>query len=202
MLHYEAINKVSLDVLKKLMQLNALIDFYLVGGTALALQLGHRFSIDLDLFTGKDFTAIELTVPLEKLYPLKITGQHHNTLNLYIEDVKVDIMSFNYPLLRPIQKDDGIRFMGMEDIGSMKLSAIAQRGSKKDFFDLFFLLKEFNLEEMFRNFQKKFPGTDLFHITKSLIYFDDADPEPDPVLVRKISWVEVKKEMARIVRKL
>jgi len=202
MLHYEAIDNVSLDILKKLMQLNELNDFYLVGGTALALLLGHRFSIDLALFTGKDFTTRELTETLQKHFTVQITGEFHNTLNLFLETIKVDLISFKYPLLKPIQTVDGIRLMGLEDICSMKLSAIAQRGSKKDFFDLYFLLEKFTLDEIFQNFQKKFPGTDLFHIIKSLTYFEDADPEPDPVLVKKVDWAKVKKELQRIVRML
>jgi predicted nucleotidyltransferase component of viral defense system len=202
MLHYEAINQSTLEILKKLMQVNALNDFYLVGGTALALQFGHRFSIDLDLFTGKDFSAQEIIEPLREELEIKVTAEYHNTLNLIINDVKVDLLSYKYPLLGTIQNIDGIRFIGLEDISPMKLSAIAQRGSKKDFYDLYFLLQRFTLEEMFNNFQKKFPGTDLFHITKSLVFFEDAENEPDPILIKKISWNAVKKEMERVVRKL
>ena len=168
----------------------------------MALQLGHRFSIDLDLFTVKDFTKHELTETLQKHFTVQITGEFHNTLNLFINSVKVDLISFKYPLLRAIQTVDGIRIMGLEDICSMKLAAVAQRGSKKDFFDLYFLLEHFPINEMFQNFQRKFPSTDLFHITKSLIYFEDADPEPDPVLVKMVDWIIVKKELQRVIRTL
>ncbi len=207
MLQYTTINPTTLELLKLLMQEKCLDDFNLVGGTALALQLGHRVSIDLDLFSinefdtkyilselGKKFRSVEITE-----YPFSIIQKieyPENTQNF----VKVDIVKYPYKLLKQPINLDGIRLLTKEDIIPMKLSAIGSRGSKKDFFDIYFLLKEFNLGEMFTLFEQKFPNVNYFHIVKSLTYFDDADKELNPKTLIKITWEEVKKEILKHVK--
>ena len=207
MLQYTTINPTTLELLKLLMQEKCLDDFNLVGGTALALQLGHRVSIDLDLFSinefdtkyilselGKKFRSVEITE-----YPFSIIQKieyPENTQNF----VKVDIVKYPYKLLKQPINLDGIRLLTKEDIIPMKLSALGSRGSKKDFFDIYFLLKEFNLGEMFTLFEQKFPNVNYFHIVKSLTYFDDADKELNPKTLIKITWEEVKKEILKHVK--
>lgn len=182
------------------MQIKELGDFYLVGGSALALRLGHRLSVDLDLFSGKDIDTKLLPEVLKKYFALTVTGEIHNTLNLFLNGIKADLISFKYPLISEILMEDGIRIAGLPDIAAMKLSVLAQRGSRKDFYDIYFLLKEYSLGELFKFFQQKFAATELFHVVKSLTYFDDAEPDPDPILIAKVEWSTVKKELQNAVK--
>ena len=121
------------------MVLPILDDFYLVGGTALALHLGHRISVDLDLFSNSEFDTQEMIQQLEnKISINKIIGEAKNSLNLVIDNVEVDILRHNYPLIEPVSIIDNIRLLSDKDIAALKLSAIARRGSKKDFYDVYF----------------------------------------------------------------
>ena len=115
--------------------------------------------------------------------------------------VKVDIIKYPYSLIKQPITIDGIRLLTKEDIIPMKLSAIGNRGSKKDFYDIYFLLQEYNLEEMFIMFEQKFPNVNYFHIIKSLTYFDDADTELNPKMLIKTSWEQVKNEIKKQVKK-
>ncbi|MBN2790631.1 MAG: nucleotidyl transferase AbiEii/AbiGii toxin family protein [Candidatus Delongbacteria bacterium] len=203
MLQYRTIDKRTLELLKQLMQIPELYDFALVGGTALALQLGHRISIDLDLFTNKEFNKDELLELLEKKYTITDISIEVNALNLSVEyplksenTIKLDLIKYSYPKLKPIIEIEGIRLFDIEDIIPMKLSAIANRGSKKDFYDIYYILKRFSLTEMMDLFHHKFPNINQFHIIKSLTYFIDAECEPDPIILEKsIIWSEVKKKI-------
>lgn len=203
MLQYRTVNPRTLELLKKLMVLNELQDFFLVGGTALALQLGHRVSIDLDLFTQRDFDTKNLSFKLEKEFETSDIIEEKNTLNLNIihpkksnNIIKIDLIKYSYPLLNPILEIEGIRMLSVEDIIPMKLSAIAGRGSKKDFYDIFYLLKSYSFEEMVGLFKKKFPNTNEFHVLKSLSYFEDAEIEPNPKMTERTYWKTVKSKIA------
>ncbi len=177
--------------------------FVLVGGTALALQIGHRKSIDLDMFTNQDFDTENLVLNLIKQYDLVTTQQLPQTLIGSINGIKVDFIRFKYPFIRPIKTIDGIRMLSIEDIAPMKLDAITGRGSKKDFFDMFYLLQQFSLESMFALYQEKYPHQTIFHVARSLVYFEDAEHNPDPVLIdKKITWSKVKKALIQEVKKL
>lgn len=199
MLQYSAVNKGTLELLKSLMTQDFLSGFYLVGGTALALQIGHRISLDLDLFSETDFNPSELRSDLEKVYSIKIVSENKGGLNMMIKFpknsgniVKVDFVKYRYPILKPVVITDGIRFLSKEDIIPMKLAAISNRGAKKDFYDLFFLLQEFSLKEMMTLFERKYSSDNNFYVIKSITYFDDAENEADPVLLKKVSWEKVK----------
>ncbi len=203
MLQHRTVHPTTLELLKKLMHLPESKDFFLVGGTALALQLGHRFSEDLDLFTLNEFDSNLLFEKLEKQFSITDKSEQKNTLNINIVSpkdkigniVKVDFVRYFYPLLKPIKNIENIRLLEIEDIIPMKLSAIAGRGSKKDFYDLFFLLKSYSIEKMFELFRQKFPTTNEFQIIKSLTYFEDAELEPNPITFDKVSWNSVKETM-------
>jgi len=175
-------------------------DFILVGGTGLALQMGHRVSDDLDLFCKKPFDPLQLLALLEPYGKVTVTGEAANTLNCFINGIKIDFLRYAYPLISVVVIEDGIRIAGMPDIAAMKLSAIAQRGSRKDFYDLNELMNQYPLTELLLFFRKKFPSVDTFHILKSLTYFDDADQEKDPVLLRKLTWNQVKKNIIREIK--
>jgi len=192
MLKYEAIYPGTLELLKKLMKLPGLDNFYLVGGTALALRIGHRISIDLDLFTHVEFSTQELISEIELLGSIKIIGEARNTLNVVIDGVEVDIIRHNYPLLEEIEIIDGLRLISKKDIAAMKLSAIARRGSKKDFYDVYFILQEFSTEELFEFYKLKYKSREMFHLVKSLVYFGEADLEPAPEMLIDVDWSNVK----------
>lgn len=184
------------------MQLSELQDFFLVGGTALALQLGHRISVDIDLFAQKDFDTNELFDKLNSKFVITDKSEETNTLNfnvLFPEQtdnlVKVDLIKYRYPLIQPIIESDGIRLLSIEDIIPMKLSAVAGRGSKKDFYDIFYLLQKYSLAQMFGFFEQKFKNTNTFHVLKSLTYFEDAEIEPNPITIEEANWDEVKKKI-------
>ena len=204
MLQTQTVEPFTLELLKELMTKSYLDAFVLVGGTALALQMGHRQSIDLDLFTIQDFVAEELVHSFKSDYEnVSVTFQQKQTLLCKINDVKVDCIRFKYPFIRPVLEVEGVRMLSFEDIAPMKLDAIAGRGSKKDFFDLYFLLQKYDLETMMGFYQEKYPHQNLFHIVRSLAYFADADVQPDPfVFDKKITWTKVKKAISKEVQKI
>jgi len=181
-----------LELLKKLMKIPGLDNFYLVGGTALALRIGHRISVDLDLFSHVEFSPQELISEIELIGSTKIIGEARNTLNVVIDGVEVDIIRHNYPLLEEIEIIDGLRLISKKDIAAMKLSAIARRGSKKDFYDVYFILQEFSTEELFEFYKLKYESREIFHLVKSLVYFGEADLEPAPKMLIDVDWNNVK----------
>uniref|UniRef100_UPI004048E5C0 nucleotidyl transferase AbiEii/AbiGii toxin family protein n=2 Tax=Roseivirga sp. TaxID=1964215 RepID=UPI004048E5C0 len=198
MLYRETVEFSTLELLRRLLSLEPFKDFALAGGTALALQYGHRISVDLDLFIGSSFNTEEALQSIKEAKPsYQIIGQGKNTLNLVIEGVKVDFLSHQYPQLSEQIDLDGIRFMSVKDIAAMKLSAMAQRGSKKDFFDVDELLKHFSLRELISFYSMKYNEQNLFYLLKSLTYFQDAEVEPDPKVLNGVSWGDVKSNLIR-----
>ncbi|NOX47142.1 MAG: nucleotidyl transferase AbiEii/AbiGii toxin family protein [Chlorobi bacterium] len=203
MLQYQAVEPATLGLLRKL-QLKPYLDkFYLVGGTALAMHLGHRVSVDIDLFTLEDFNPDEILTYLSSdfntIEPLIKTN---NTLLAEVEGIRVDLIKFNYPFQRIIKEDD-IRLLSLEDIAPMKLDAITGRGKKKDFYDLFYLLQRFTLSEMLDLHKQKYQHSTLFHVIKSLTWFADAEDDAEPlVLDKSITWQIVKSEISKAVNLL
>lgn len=204
MLQTQTVEPYTLELLKQLMADSDLNHFVLVGGTALALQMGNRESIDLDLFTIQDFTSEDLKQNLIKKYDnLIVSLQTPQTLLCKINDVKVDFIRFKYPFIRPLIEIDGIRMLSIEDIAPMKLDAIAGRGSKKDFFDLYFLLQKYSLEQLLQLYAEKYPHQTIFHVVRSLAYFSDADVQPDPIVFdKKTTWAKVKKAISKEIQNI
>lgn len=201
MLHYETVHTQPLELLKELNSFAPLNDFYLVGGTALSLQAGHRISIDLDFFSNAGFDASLLLESLKTKFTARAFNIANNTLTAVIKEIKVDFIRHNYPLIKPVQTMEGIRLLSKEDIAAMKLNSITIRGSKKDFYDLYELLKVFTLEQMLGFFCTKYDESLQFMVLKSLVYFEDADAEPSPVLVKKTDWESVKNKIKDELRK-
>jgi len=193
MLQTRTIEPGTLELLKKLMSIPFLDSFYLVGGTALALQFGHRMSIDIDLFTLDDFDNNNLIEILSKSFEVSIEFENRNMVITYINNIKVDFVKMGYPILFEPLLIENIRMLDIRDIAAMKLKAIAQRGSKKDFFDIFFFLQQMKMESMLQLFKRKFEQHELFYIVKSLTYFNDAENDADPILFDKdVTWAKVK----------
>jgi predicted nucleotidyltransferase component of viral defense system len=203
MLHLATIEPVTLGLLKSLMAKNYLEQFVLVGGTALALQIGHRKSIDLDMFTILDLDTDVLVDSLKKEYQVTERIKTKGSLISDIEGIKVDFIRFKYSFAYPIKEMDGIRLLAVEDIAPMKIDAISGRGSKKDFYDLYFLLERFSLEEILALYSAKYQHSTLFHVIKSLTWFEDAEPQTPPdILDKKVTWDKVKKRILQAVTKL
>ena len=203
MLHYQTVEPHTLELLKSLMQKSYLQQFVLVGGTALALQIGHRKSVDLDMFTVQDFNTEKLVPLLLQDYSLVPTLQLPQTLIADINEVKVDFIRFKYRFIRPIIEIEGLRMLSIEDIAPMKLDAITGRGSKKDFFDLYFLLQQFSLDKLFELYLEKYPHQTTFHVARSIAYFVDAENNPDPLVFdKKVTWAKVKKTISKEIQKL
>jgi len=189
------------QVLNKIKDLSLIQNYYLAGGTALALQLGHRKSIDLDFFTD-NFPKIETLIQeLSKFNP-QIISQNENTLDVLIDGVKVSFLEYKYKMNSPLKTFEGVNVADIIDIACMKLTAVSSRGSKKDFIDLYFILQQYPLEYLLEQFKSKYVGVQysIKHILKSLIYFEDAeqDPEVDYLNGEGVSWDLVKSKIVEI----
>lgn len=192
MLHYETVDRATLELLKQLQSIELFQHLRLVGGTALALQEGHRKSIDLDLFGNIDVDVLEINNVLSQIGTITQIRNSKNIHIYIINGIKVDIVNYMYPWLNEVLETDGIRLAGYEDIAAMKLAAISGRGTKKDFVDIYYLLNLISLSEMIKLYQKKYADGSIFMVLKSLIYFNDAEPDIMPDMLKQLSWGEVK----------
>ena len=121
-------------------------------------------------------------------------------INIFsIDNVKVDFVNYSYPWLQNQLLFDGIRLAGIEDIAAMKLAAITGRGSRKDFIDLYFLIQELNLNELFDFYKNKYQDGSEYMVLKSLTYFDDAESDPEVEMIEKVRWVQVKRDILQAV---
>jgi len=200
MLHREAVNEPVLELIYTLMKESFLQDFFLVGGTGLALQIGHRKSDDIDLFTINDFDQERLLERLEAEFNFSMDYIENNTIKGFIDDVKVDILSHKYPLIKPVCEIEGIQIASVQDISAMKVNAISNDGTRiKDFVDLYFLLQEHGIGQLLDSYQAKYALRNVLHALKSLNYFDEVETEDWPVIVREtgLSWERVKKVIDR-----
>jgi hypothetical protein len=173
----------------------------LVGGTALAMQLGHRTSVDLDLFGDVYVDSESLKIAFEKQHlPSVVTQTSTHIFQFLIHSVQVDVVAYPYPWLEDPVVGDGFVLAGLSDIAAMKLSAVTNRGTKKDFVDLFFLLNSFTLDEMLNLYKAKYPDGAIFNVIKSLAYFNDAEADPMPRMLAPCQWNQVKQTIANSVR--
>ncbi len=192
MLYLETVESSTLELLKKLQRLPVLEQTRLVGGTALALQLGHRKSIDLDFFGTIDCEAEYLRESIAGIASLTILKESPH-IHIYIVDgIKVDIVNYKYPWLDDVVVEQGLRLASVNDIAAMKITAIIGRGTKKDFIDIAFLLHHFSLEEILHFYAAKYNDSSVFMAMKSLAYFDDAEADPMPDMFVNQSWQQVK----------
>lgn len=191
----EIISKETRSNLELLNKANILDNFYLAGGTGLALQIKHRLSIDLDFFTEKDINIKALMDRLQELGEITVSKEAENTLNGTFNKTEIMFLKYAYPLLFPLKEVEGIIIADSRDIGCMKISAVSSRGTKKDFIDLFFICKNIiDFKELLELFKKKYKDVDynMIHILKSLVYFDDAEKDPMPKMLTPVSWNKVK----------
>lgn len=205
-MHTETIKKSTQRIFEEIGSLEIIkTKFYLAGGTALALIYGHRKSIDLDFFTKENFNNQDILKEIKKKFAVKILSQEEDTLHILIDNVKISFFKYNYKILFPfIKYNENINLANPIDIACMKLDAISDRGLKKDFVDLFFILKDYKLFELLNYFEKKYKDSDysFLHILKSLIYFEKADDDPSPVMLKNANWRIIKKTIEKEVLKL
>lgn len=193
----EILTRTQKRVLKVLGPFTQQHDFYLAGGTALAIHLGHRRSKDLDWFTtGRIPDAMTLATSIRgEGIPLVVRQVAQGTLNGSISRIPVSFFEYQYPLFRKeiFWSEYGCRLASLQDIACMKLSAISQRGHKKDFVDLYALgTKYFSLSQMLSSYRKKFSLKDIGHVVFALSYFDDAEKERMPVMVWGTQWKTIR----------
>ena len=204
MLCHAAIEHATLELLKRIQALPELAATRLVGGTALAMQLGHRVSVDLDIFGEWDLNC-DLVAVLRAVGNVQTPrGSKDGRMRFFtIDGVKVDCVTYSrYPWLDPPVCEEGVRLASERDIAAMKINAITNRGTRKDFVDLAFLLRRYSLSEMIEWYVAKYPDGHVALAARSLSYFADAEETPQPLMLQPFDWDEAKDIIRRSVRDL
>lgn len=196
---------------KALRQLGAFLserDCYLGGGTAIALQLGHRHSVDLDWFTARSFDSDALAGQMDAFRGqpgVNVEAVEPGTVHATLSGVRLSVLEYRYPLLRPLVDWPlyECRLASLEDLGCMKLVAIAQRGAKKDFIDLYALgQRGFSLERLLEAYRQKYQARDVAHVLYALTWFVDADEQRTPKMLWPVDWRECKRAIRSWVKAL
>jgi len=207
-LHFEVIDSKTKSLLYELMALEELSSYYLVGGTALALHLGHRISVDLDFF-GKTFVDYDdLIFKCQNIGTLELPQKYSNKDNstkliqFNLNQVKIDILQYQENLLMPLVLLDNLRLASIEDIAAMKIRAIEDRTTKKDFYDLYILLEKFSLEEILSFASKKYNSKSPVFAVECIMDIDQADLELDPVSLIDVNWDIVKSRIIKEAKKI
>lgn len=202
-MHWETVDPLLKEVLEDLMSEPLFDSFRLVGGTALSLQLGHRKSIDIDLFTADNYGSIDfesIDEFLRKQFKA-VTTNHTGPIGMGItyyvghsanEQVKLDLY-YTEPFIRDPVNDENNRMASIEDIIGMKIDIIGRTGRKKDFWDLHELHDNYSIDKMISLYREKFPyGFNEDEIRKAFLNFSEADVEPDPICLLNKHWELIK----------
>lgn len=206
-MYFKCLPPEARELLTKLCKTARGHEFILAGGTGLALQLGHRISMDLDFFTHKAFSTEQAFQEVKRLgLNPKLLEESEGSLTVTIDGTKVSMFRYPYPFIEEMKEADDVPVASVIDIASMKIIAISQRGAKRDFFDLYFILQDIPFRKIAENMTKRF-GNDRInpvHIGKSIVFFNDADADPEPRLSRKDkpSWEKVKKFFVKNVQQM
>jgi len=198
MLSLQTVQPDTLELLKTLMRLPILSDMRLVGDTALALQYGHRRSVDLDFFGHTTENVDELTEAIREEVGHIQTLSATKRIKVYnIQNVKVDIVNYDYPWIDDAVIEGDIRMASPKDIAAMKVNAVIGRGTKKDFIDIFFLLQHYTFDELLQFYKKKYPDGSEFRALLSMAYFADADLQAMPYMYENIEWSDIKQRIRK-----
>lgn len=202
MLSYQTIEPHTLELLKKLMAEPSLTGTRLVGGTSLALQYGHRSSVDLDFFGTLDDDPLSIRECLERIGHVGVLKET-KTIRIYdLDKVKIDFVNYSrYQWLAEAITEDGLRLASPQDIAAMKVNAIEGRGTRKDFVDIYFLLQHYSLDDILGFYQEKYPEHSVFRALMSLTYFEDAEKQMMPKMFSKVTWDEMKAYIIKEVEK-
>jgi hypothetical protein len=198
----ELIEQATFELIQQLQNFSELKEFYLVGGTALTLQFGHRNSVDIDLFSTKDFLDSTIINFLRTKFTIDLVYNKPNSIICIINGVKVDFIKHDYPIIEQIITEEGIRMLSQQDICAMKLNAIQNSGQRlKDFIDIYFLLEHFSIKQMLEFYSKKYPIMNPVIALRAITYFDDIDPNIDPPkLVTPLPLEKIKKRIVHAVQ--
>ena len=174
--------------------------FVLAGGTAIALRLGHRLSEDYDFFTIRSFGPDRLHQAIIRLdLETTVLQEEPGTLTLLADGVKVSFFHYPYAFLEDMSKLYGVKVAGLIDLASMKLMALMQRGAKRDYVDLYWILRDIPFSKIAENMVKRYGSNRVnpLVVGKALVFFQDADADPDPeYLGNHIAWSKIKKYLA------
>ena len=187
----------TFQLIQQLQSIPELKEFYLVGGTSLALQMGHRNSIDIDLFTQNSFNAEIIADALKDKHSFSTTLARNNVVLAVVDNIKTDFIRHDYPLINPPVTEEGITYISKEDIAAMKIHAIIQSGKRlKDFIDIYVLLEHITLNKMIGFFEQKYTYSNAMIALKAINYFDDIDVDIDPPkMLHPISIDDIKKRI-------
>lgn len=194
------------SLLRQLGQLSSIRRFYLAGGSAVALHLGHRVSVDLDFFTSRDEYAMEpLVQDLQSVGHLVIEQQERGTLNGTLEGTQFSFFVYPYPLLADLNTLQDVQVASLLDLALMKLISISQRGAKRDFLDLYQVCRSaYSLDDLLPRLPQKYARVSYppYQILRSLVYFEDAESDPMPKMLIRLAWSDVKSFFKSEVRRL
>jgi predicted nucleotidyltransferase component of viral defense system len=202
MLHRETIEPDTLSLILSLQEKSYTQNFLLVGGTALALQLGHRTSADIDLFTNVRFDVPELLTLLQNDFTVHIRNQMNHALLVDITKIKTDFVFQPADIIEPAVETENVRMASLKEISAMKIGAITARGRRRDFIDLYCLLNHFTLTEILDAFLKKYKDATLELAIRSLFYFADADNDLEAKCFFDYNWNNVKAKIKKEASKL
>lgn len=190
--------------LESLSKLGFVADYYLAGGTAAALQLGHRVSYDLDFFSNQPVIPTQIVQDLAQVGTLHTDQNDPGTFLGALDSVKISFFRYLYPMVGKEEEYCGVRIASLLDIGCMKLEAIASRGIMRDFVDMYLISQRLGLEHVLEAAKVKFAKTDYSetHFLRSLAYFDDADTANPPTMLISWDWDEIKRYFEREVKQL
>ena len=195
-LFWNTITNPMREVLRGFMQSELGSQFYLAGGTALSLQIGHRLSVDLDFFSPTEDIPSTREVIEKTLNPFQIMLSDSSWGNLVyiVNNVRVGFYGYGFPLIAPLIETENIRLASIEDVALMKFDALLGRASRKDFYDLYFICKHLSLRELLNKAPQKYPSVRDFEVqvVKRLVFFENAENETNPVLLNEIDWQSVK----------
>ena len=200
-----ALSKDAQTALALLGKSGILNDAYLAGGTACALQLGHRLSFDLDFFTPKEFEISGMIETLKKTVGLRLERSARGTILGKIKDTRFSLFSYQPKPIFPLKRFLGVDILDLRDIAAMKVAAVSDRGARRDFIDLYFICKrKIALGDIFKFYDKKYGklAANLIHIQKSLVYFIDAEGDEMPRMLKSCKWEEVKSFFEQKVKKI
>lgn len=206
-IHFEILNSKQKKLLEKLSFLGK--SFYLAGGTALSLYFNHRTSLDFDFYTKKKFKKQGIYDLLRNNLDEKdivVTVLEDNTFAGVISGVNVSFFYYRYPLLEPIYKIDGVYLSSLEDISAMKIVAVIQRPAKRDYVDLYYLLKRFSVKELFDFCKKKYINFNPYLAIRAMVYFEDIEKESlekrgIKIFDQHFFWRKAKEEIFEKVKK-
>lgn len=200
MLHLQTILPDTLELLKQISAQPEMLGMRLVGGTALALQYGHRQSVDLDFFGTPAANQDELLEMVEKIGSCRLRNRTKNILQLIVNGIMVDIVDYSqYPWIDDSVCLDGITLASPKDIAAMKINAIEGRGTKKDFVDIYQLLQHYSLDDLLTFYSQKYPNYSIFRALLSLNYYDDAEQQAMPKMFISAGWEEMKEAISSAV---